>query len=52
MIDLYRGSDIWDLAKRNDTRMGAEKARLDAPYDPALAFSDFASWIQIGRAHV
>lgn len=49
MVDLYRGSDIWDLAKRNDTRMGAEKARLDAPYDPALAFSDFVSWIRASK---
>lgn len=47
MLDLFRG-DFWNLAARNDTRMGVVKAPL-GPWDKDMAFLDFASWVRASK---
>ena len=47
MVDLFKG-DFWNLAARNDTRMGVIKAPL-GPWDKDMAFLDFASWVRASK---
>lgn len=42
--DTFKGQ-FWDLAGRNDTRMGPLKAHLE-DWNPDQALADFASWIR------
>lgn len=47
MVKLFKG-DFWNLAARNDTRMGEIKASL-GEWDPDMAFLDFASWVRASK---